>query len=222
MPEINSQVQLEPVLAAYCRGIFPMADSRGGEINWYRPEMRGIIPLDGFKLPSSDLKAIRRRKFEIRADYDFVGTMRACAAPRLSSNTNEKEDESWISAEIINLYTLLHEQGFAHSVEAYLDEVLVGGLYGIAIHAAFFGESMFIRPEQGGSNSSKICLAFLVAHLRAQGYQLLDTQFTTPHLERFGCIEITRRAYERKLAAALGQAQTCWGNFSAERLVNAI
>ncbi len=210
MKDRDQSIRAEEVLGAYCRGIFPMAESRSGEIGWYRPELRGVIPLDGFRLPESDERILRRGKFSIRADCDFRGTMRACAAPRMS------DGDPWISAEIIELYTQLHEHGFAHSVEAYLGDALVGGLYGIAIHGAFFGESMFNLPALGGSNSSKICLAKLVAHLQARGYVLLDTQYTTPHLERFGCIEISREEYEARLEAALELHEVTWGDFGSQ------
>jgi len=186
-----------------------MADPRDNTIGWYRPEERGIIPLDRFYLPRSDRKLLRNNPFHITADRDFEGVMRACAEPRPHDN----ETETWINEPLITAYSKLHHLGYAHSIEAYLDNTLVGGLYGVSIAAAFFGESMFIRANHGGSNTSKLCLAHLVRHLNERGYLLLDTQFMTAHLLRFGAEVISRFEYENRLQEALQHDDISWGKF---------
>lgn len=211
----------EILVSAYMQGVFPMAEVHTGEVRWYSPDPRGVIPLDQFYIPRSVAKAVRSRRFEIRADERFREVMQACAGARLIEG--EPEHETWISDELIDLYSRLHIAGLAHSVEAYLNDVngegaggtLVGGLYGVTLAGAFFGESMFIRPELGGTDASKICLVWLVAHLRARGFTLLDTQFLTPHLERFGCIEIPRSQYLHQLRDALAASEVQWGAFPA-------
>lgn len=185
------------LLAAYLQGIFPMADPDTGAIEWFSPDPRGILPLDeGFHVPRTVGRLVRQGRFDIVSDRDFRGVMQACAAPR------PQEPETWIDDRLVAAYGALHERGFAHSVEAWLDGRLVGGLYGVRIGAAFFGESMFIRPRDGGSGASKVCLVHLVEHLRAIGGRLLDTQFANRHLDRFGCREISRAAYLRRLEDA--------------------
>ncbi len=186
---------MEPVLTpdlllqAYEMGVFPMAEPENGAIYWYRPERRGVLPLDAFHVPKNLRKTVRRGRFEVTADQAFEAVMRACA----------NRDSTWISEEIIAAYTDLHEWGFAHSVECWQGEELVGGLYGVALKGAFFGESMFHRV----TDASKVALVHLVERLRAGGFVLLDTQYTTPHLEQFGVVEIPRTAYERRLEQAL-------------------
>jgi len=182
------------LLKAYASGVFPMAESASDpEVFWVRPETRGIIPFDGFHVPHSLAKTIRQGHFEIRFDSDFEGVIDACAerrAGRLST---------WINAPIREAYTHLHRIGNAHSVEAWRDGELVGGLYGVSLGRAFFGESMFSRE----TDASKVCLVHLVGRLRERGFLLLDTQFTTDHLKRFGAIDVPRDKYEKLLAKAL-------------------
>jgi leucyl/phenylalanyl-tRNA---protein transferase len=166
-----------------------MADGKSGEISWYSPDPRAIIPLDAFAVPRSLRRLIASGIFEIRFDTVFPDVMRACA----------EREETWISGEIISAYTALHAQGCAHSVETWRDNILVGGLYGVSLGGAFFGESMFSRE----SGASKVALAALVSRLRDHGFTLLDTQFLTPHLAQFGAAEIPRDVYLALLANAL-------------------
>jgi len=184
----------ELLLRAYAAGIFPMAESsEDPELFWVDPVHRGILPLDGFHLPRRLRRTVRTGRFEICCDRDFIATMRGCAEP-----TSERP-QTWINDEILRIYSALHEQGHAHSVEAWAHGTLVGGLYGVALGGAFFGESMFSRV----SDASKVALAHLVALLRRGGFRLLDTQFVTDHLRRFGAIEISRAQYRRLLTQAL-------------------
>jgi leucyl/phenylalanyl-tRNA--protein transferase len=187
----------ELLLRAYTRGIFPMCDEHSGDIGWYSPDPRGVLPLDAFHVPRSLARSVRSGSFEIRSDSAFERVMRECAAPATT------REATWIDERLIEAYVGLHRLGFAHSLEAYRDDCLVGGLYGVHIRGAFFGESMFSRPELGGTDASKTCLVHLVARLRQGGFSLLDTQFATPHLVRFGCVEIPRVEYLRRLWAAL-------------------
>lgn len=184
------------LLRAYQAGVFPMADpDEDDAIYWYRPEERGILPLDAFHVPKNLEKLVRREVFEVTADRDFERVVRACA----------DRQTTWISDEIIRAYTELHHLGHAHSVECWQDGALAGGLYGVALGGAFFGESMFYRV----SNASKVALVHLVRRLRERGFLLLDTQYTTPHLEQFGVCAVSRPAYERRLREAL-QADARW------------
>ncbi len=184
------------LLRAYAAGIFPMAESRkDDELFWVDPEWRGILPLDGLHIPRKLRKKLRMSEFDVRVDSAFEMVIRRCAEP-----TPERPD-SWINDEIVRLYTDLHHMGRAHSVECWRDDALVGGLYGISLGTAFFGESMFTRE----TDASKIALCHLVARLRHGGFTLLDTQFLTGHLARFGAIEISRDEYQEMLSAALGQ-----------------
>ena len=188
-------------LKAYASGVFPMSEGRDNpEMFWVDPEMRGILPLDGFHLPRRLRRTVRREIFDIRTDSAFSDVMNACAAPASGRWT------TWINHEIQTLFTELHERGFAHSVEAWMDDELVGGLYGIALGAAFFGESMFSRR----TDASKVALVHLVGRLRLGGFQLLDTQFITDHLRQFGAVEISREAYHSRLAPALSVAGDFW------------
>ena len=168
-----------------------------GAIHWYSPDPRAILPLDGLHVPKSLRRRLQQEPFELRFDTAFEEVMRACAEPR------PEREETWIDERLIEAYVGLHDQDCAHSVEAWLDGRLVGGLYGVSLGGAFFGESMFSRPEIGGSDASKICLVALVEALRAGGFELLDTQFWTPHLGRLGCVEIPRVEYLRALGSAL-------------------
>ena len=182
-------IPLAQLLEAYATGFFPMSD--GGRIRWYSPNPRGILPLDRFHAPRRLARVVRSGRFEIRVDTAFRAVIEACAADR--------EEGSWISAEIVESYCALHQAGIAHSVEAWQDGTLAGGLYGVALGGAFFGESMFHKV----TDASKVALAALVAHLRERGFALLDIQWVTPHLETFGAIEIPRRRYLMLLEEAL-------------------
>jgi leucyl/phenylalanyl-tRNA---protein transferase len=184
------------LLRAYAAGIFPMAESADSPVlRWVEPHRRGILPLDGFHVPRSLRKTVRRQVFEITADRDFAAVMRGCA------ESAPGREETWINEEIHRVYNALHAQGHAHSIEAWHGGELVGGLYGVSIGSAFFGESMFSRM----TDASKVALVHLVARLRAGGYTLLDAQFMTAHLQRFGAISIERRRYMALLEAALAR-----------------
>lgn len=179
------------LLDAYRNGIFPMALNKRGDIGWFSPDPRGIIPLDErFHVPHGLARVLKRGEFRITIDTDFEAVMRECARRR---------DETWISKEIIESYCRLHRLGHAHSVETRLAEKLVGGLYGVHIGGAFFGESMFHRA----ANASKVALVALVERLRANRFSLLDTQWLTPHLAQFGTCEIARDQYLELLKSAL-------------------
>lgn len=182
------------LLQAYAAGIFPMAEAADDpELFWVDPTRRGIIPLDGFHVPRRLQRVLRRGAFEVRCDTAFEAVMRGCA------EASETRSSTWINDEILRLYTALFARGAAHSVECWHEGELVGGLYGVSLGAAFFGESMFSRV----TDASKVALVHLVARLRFGGYRLLDTQFVTPHLAQFGAIEISRARYHRLLAEAL-------------------
>jgi leucyl/phenylalanyl-tRNA--protein transferase len=184
----------EILLAAYAAGIFPMAETADDpELFWVDPRRRGILPLDGFHVPKRLRRVIRQGGFDIRCDNAFEEVIRGCA------EATEKRPNTWINDEIVRLYAGLFARGAAHSVETWYGDTLVGGLYGVAIGAAFFGESMFSRA----TDASKIALVHLAARLRLGGYRLLDTQFLTPHLAQFGGVEITRTRYHRLLSEAL-------------------
>ncbi len=190
MSEINAHQLLE----AYRHGYFPMAEHRHAEtFSWFKPEIRGIIPLDDFHLPRSLRKVLKKAPFEIRFDSAFRESISACA------EVNESRTETWINERIINLYTELHQMGHAHSAEAWLDGKLVGGVYGVQINGAFFGESMFSRK----SNASRVALVHLVHHLQERGFLLFDTQYWNPHLEQFGCIEMDDASYMKLLQGSL-------------------
>lgn len=180
----------EHVLTGYCHGVFPMAHpEEGNEIYWYAPDPRAVLPLDRFHTSRNLRKLVRRGVFDVTFDRAFDAVIRCCA----------DRSETWISDEIIAVYGSLHEMGFAHSVEVWLDGRLAGGLYGVAIGGAFFGESMFHHER----DASKVALVHLVNHLRGRGFTLLDTQFTTPHLAQFGVVEIPRTLYHTKLTEAI-------------------
>ncbi len=184
----------ELLVSAYSSGWFPMAvDS--GEIRWYSPDPRGIIPLDGFHVPARLGRVLRAGTFQIETDRAFDDVIRACA----QTDRHDGDPGTWIDREIFESYRALHRLGFAHSVEAWQGDRLAGGLYGVAIGGAFFGESMFHRV----TDASKIALAALVEHMRARGFRLLDIQWVTPHLEQFGAVEIPRETYLKLLADAL-------------------
>jgi leucyl/phenylalanyl-tRNA---protein transferase len=197
-------IRLTPdiLIEAYAAGIFPMAESADDpELFWVEPRLRGLIPLDRFHVPRRLARVLRQGRFAVRCDTAFADTMRGCA------EATEKRPNTWINGEILRLYGALFERGLAHSVECWQDDHLVGGLYGVSLGAAFFGESMFSRV----TDASKVALAHLVAILRAGHYRLLDVQFLTPHLARFGAVEIPRARYRRLLADALAYR----GDFAA-------
>jgi leucyl/phenylalanyl-tRNA--protein transferase len=179
------------LLAAYCKGLFPMAVNERGDIGWFSPDPRAIIPLDErFHVSHGLRRALKKNPFEITVDREFEAVMRACA---------KRHEGTWISEEIVASYCRLHRLGFAHSIEARVGGKLVGGLYGVHIGGAFFGESMFHRV----TDASKVALVALVERLRGGGFALLDTQWTTPHLMQFGTLEIPRRDYLRLLRKAV-------------------
>jgi len=184
----------ELLVSAYTSGWFPMAVDHG-EIRWYSPDPRGIIPLDTFRVPSRLGRVIRAGTFQIELNRAFDAVIRACA----ETDRRDGDPGTWIDREIIDSYVELHRLGFAHSVEAWQDGRLVGGLYGVALGGAFFGESMF----HSRTNASKVALAALVEHLRARGFRLLDIQWVTPHLEQFGALEIPRQSYLELLEEAI-------------------
>jgi leucyl/phenylalanyl-tRNA--protein transferase len=187
-------IQPQTLLDAYASGWFPMAVTPG-DIRWYSPDPRGIIPLDTFHVSRRLARVIRAGRFEIRVDSAFEEVIVACSQ-------RPDSDGNWIDREIIDSYCNLHALGHAHSVEAWQEGALVGGLYGVALGGAFFGESMFHRTQ----DASKAALVALVERLRTRGYVLLDTQWVTDHLVQFGAIEIPRRRYLRLLDGALGIA----------------
>lgn len=190
MPRITA----ETLVRAYSIGIFPMAETADDpDLFWVEPEKRGVVPLDAFHLPRRLARTVRADCFEVTCDTDFDGVIDGCAAP------SPGRTGTWINAEIRRLYGELYARGQVHTVECRRDGVLVGGLYGVSLGGAFFGESMFSRA----TDASKVALVHLVARLRRGGYVLLDTQFLTSHLERFGTVEIPRRAYRARLAEAL-------------------
>jgi leucyl/phenylalanyl-tRNA--protein transferase len=187
-------IPTELLLAAYASGWFPMADEEG-VISWYSPDPRGIMPIDTFHVPSRLQRVVRKGAVQVEINTAFEEVMRACAEAE-----REPEDTgTWISEEIIESYCALHAQGFAHSVEVRQNGALVGGLYGVALGGAFFGESMFHRA----TDASKVALVALVERLRSRGFLLLDTQWVTAHLEQFGAIEIPRPEYLRLLEDSL-------------------
>lgn len=192
----KTQQQLDPlmVINAYAQGIFPMAD-HDGTIHWYAPDPRAILEHHNLHISRSLRATIRKGIYEVRMDTAFEAVMRLCAARK----------ETWINEAFIATYTHLYYAGLAHSVEAWKDGTLVGGLYGISLRAAFIGESMFSHA----TDASKVCLVALVEHLKARGYVLHDTQFLTPHMQSLGVTEIPRQVYEHRLRQAL-QIQCSW------------
>ncbi|MCE7041165.1 leucyl/phenylalanyl-tRNA--protein transferase [Dyadobacter sp. CY312] len=193
MPEITT----EDLLYGYMNGIFPMAEP-DGTIYWYSPDPRAIIPIDSYK-PSKSLRPVINKKlFEVRVNSDFEGVMRGCAGIRILGK-EESEESTWISEDIIEAYVALHKMGYAHSVEAWRENELVGGLYGVSINSVFFGESMFSKE----SNSSKVAFHYLIQILQANDFKLLDTQFMNDNVLRYGAIEIPRDDYMKRLQKGL-------------------
>jgi leucyl/phenylalanyl-tRNA---protein transferase len=234
-PEPSEREIVEAVIVAYSRGAFPMADlpnSRrarelaakaaddpdlelpvASHIGWYSPDPRAILPLEagGLHIPGGLRRHLRSNPFRFSSDECFERVIRACARPR-TTKPGEPENGLWIDESIARVYTLLHEHGHAHSIEAWLGDTLVGGIYGVHIGAAFFAESMFCRPELGGTNASNLCLVHLVAHLRRQSFRLMDVQIANDHTQRFGVIEIPREEYLSLLPRAISAAAS-WGTF---------
>ncbi len=198
-PQDIDPLEMTPtlLLKAYSVGVFPMADSAtSDEVYWVDPKRRGILPLDGFHASRSLRKKARQGRFEIKVNSSFRQTVEACA----------DREETWINEEILDLYETLHRLGYAHSVECWADGKMVGGLYGVCIGAAFFGESMFSTAP----DTSKLALMWLIARLRYGGFQLLDTQFVTDHLISVGAVEITRAQYHQRLRDAISVESDFW------------
>ena len=236
MPPSELQI-VTALLAAYRDGMFPMADPQTGRVDWYSPDPRALMPLqpettrgsgDGFHISRSLARTLRSKLFTLTADTAFERVIRECALLR------RPHEGTWIDDRIIHWYTTLHKHGDAHSIEAWLpthatptptptprmsesasesaDHVLVGGIYGVSIGAAFFAESMFSRPHLGGTDASKVCLAHLVAHLRRRGYDFMDVQLRNEHTDQFGVYTVRRAKYAKMLAAAV-EKQAAWGPF---------
>ena len=200
---VTRSLDPEMLLRAYANGLFPMAESADStDIFWVEPRRRGVLPLEEFHAPRSLMRTLRRERFQVSHDRDFARVLSECAAPA------PDRDQTWINNVILDAYKQLHLMGHAHSIEVWTDDgQLAGGLYGVRLGAAFFGESMFTRVTDG----SKVALAALVVRLRFCGFRLLDTQFLTEHLARFGTREIDRKTYRTWLAEALAVT----GDFSA-------
>jgi len=197
--DIEVEITPDVLLKAYACGIFPMAETADDPgLYWIEPQKRGVIPIDGFHVPRRLARTVRGDRFEIRIDFDFEAVLSACAAPAPG------REKTWINGRIRRLYTELYRRGHCHTVEAWRDGMLVGGLYGVRLGRAFFGESMFHRE----SDASKVALAHLVARLKRANFALLDAQFITEHLWQFGAAEIDRVRYQRVLTEAVqGDAQ---------------
>jgi len=201
------------MLRAYQAGLFPMAESRHGDrLYWLEPERRGVLPLDGFHLPRRLRRTVLSEKFQVTANQDFAGIIARCA-----EQVPGRED-TWINEDIERLFVTLHRQGHAHSVECWQQGRLVGGLYGVALGGAFFGESMFSRAR----DASKVALVHLAIRLRAGGFRLLDTQFVTAHLATFGAIEVPRDQYRLLLAQAVAIRARWSANISPEAIRESI
>ena len=193
------EITPDVLLKAYRIGVFPMGERRDDpKLHWLDPRLRAVLPLDGFHLPTRLARTVRSERFAVSADTSFIEVMRACAEPRPG------HPESWINDPIIDLYSELHRRGHAHSVECRVGGELVGGLYGVSVGAAFFGESMFSRER----DASKVALVHLVARLLQGGFRLLDCQFMTEHLRSFGAIEVPREAFHVLLADAIDRPAT--------------
>jgi leucyl/phenylalanyl-tRNA--protein transferase len=207
---MSSTLTADQILRAYALGVFPMARQHDDpKLYWVDPEKRGILPLADFHLPRSLKKVLKRESFEMRVDTAFEQVLALCA------ESTARRPETWINAEIARLFTDLHHAGLAHSVESWQDGKLVGGLYGLSLGSAFFGESMFSRA----TDASKAALTYLVAVMKKGGYTLLDTQFVTEHLAQFGAIEIPRRDYLRLLAQALDRPASFLGGLRSDEVI---
>ncbi|MDJ0514394.1 MAG: leucyl/phenylalanyl-tRNA--protein transferase [Methyloceanibacter sp.] len=205
LDDVSIEITPQVLLKAYSCGIFPMAESADNNaLYWIEPERRGILPLDAVHIPRSLARTIRRGGFEVKIDNDFDAVVDGCAEPRTGRRS------TWINGRIRSLYGELFKQGHCHTVEVWQDGELTGGLYGVHLSRAFFGESMFSRAR----DTSKVALVYLVARLKFGGFRLLDTQFITDHLAQFGAVEISRPAFQRLLEDALG-AENEEGSFGA-------
>ncbi|NEX13594.1 MAG: leucyl/phenylalanyl-tRNA--protein transferase [Prosthecochloris sp.] len=192
---MQQKLMFDEVIRAYVHGYFPMGDPEDGKVYWCQPRMRAVVPLESYR-PSRVVAGLTRRSaFDVCVNRDFEKVIRSCAEPR------KHEKETWISEEIIEVFMALHHHGFAHSVECYRGEEIAGGLYGIALGGAFFGESMFYRQP----NASKVAFDWLIGHLKAKGYALLDAQIMNPHLASLGAVEIAHAAYMEQLLHALSK-----------------
>jgi leucyl/phenylalanyl-tRNA--protein transferase len=201
------EITPELLLQAYRIGVFPMGERRDDpKLYWLDPRLRAVLPLDGFHLPRRLARTVRSGHFEVSADRAFIDVVRACAEPRPG------HPESWINEPIVKLYGELHRRGHAHSVEAWREGRLAGGLYGVSVGAAFFGESMFSRER----DASKVALVHLVARLVKGGFRLLDCQFMTEHLRGFGAVEIFRDEFRERLADAVGRDAVFHGDLAGE------
>ena len=190
MSDLEPEITPELLLHAYASGVFPMADDADAQdIYWVEPKLRGVFDIGGLHLSRSLRQALQKSDYDIRVDHDFAGTVAACA----------DRPTTWINGEITKLYTALHDMGLAHSVEVYRESDLIGGIYGVALNGAFFGESMFSKA----TNGSKIALTYLMARLKLGGFTLFDTQFLTDHLASLGAYEIPKTDYQNRLQAAL-------------------
>ncbi|MEM6847093.1 MAG: leucyl/phenylalanyl-tRNA--protein transferase [Pseudomonadota bacterium] len=199
LDNIVLEITPEVLLKAYACGIFPMAESADDPgLFWIEPERRGVLPLNQFHVPKRLARLVRQDRFEVLIDTAFDETLAGCAEPA------DGRERTWINARIRQLYYGLHTMGHAHSVETWLNGELVGGLYGVRLHGAFFGESMFSTVR----DASKVALVHLAARLCAGGFRLLDAQFITDHLNQFGAVEISRRSYQSELEAALATEAT--------------
>lgn len=197
-----SQITLDMLLRAYANGIFPMSESRHDpHISWFDPDKRGILPLKTFHMPRRLARTVRQDRYRVSVDEAFLDVIEGCASPRPGRWT------TWINSAIIEMFSGLHSIRHAHSVECWDGDELVGGLYGVSLGAAFFGESMFSTQD----NASKVALAHLMARLHHGGFRLLDTQFVTAHLEGFGAVEISRAEYLRRLKSAVTKEADFYG-----------
>ncbi|HMA51180.1 MAG TPA: leucyl/phenylalanyl-tRNA--protein transferase [Magnetospirillaceae bacterium] len=207
---MSSPLTADQILRAYALGVFPMARQHDDpKLYWVDPEKRGILPLKDFHLPRSLKKVLKHGVFEMKIDTAFDQVLELCA------ESTARRPETWINSEIVRLFTDLHHAGLAHSVESWQDGQLVGGLYGLSLGSAFFGESMFSRT----TDASKAALAYLAALMKKGGYTLLDTQFVTDHLAQFGAVEIPRRDYLRLLAQALDRPASFQGGLGPDEVV---
>jgi len=213
--EVLNQNRLTPanIIKAYSVGIFPMAENYSDQkIYWINPQNRGILPLGGLHISKSLRKTIKRKSFNVTYNYNFRHIIQECA------KIGSRRPETWINQEIMEAYIELHKIGYAHSIECWKDNKIVGGLYGIALGGAFFGESMFSQQ----SNASKIALVHLVAILKDRGFILLDTQFTSDHLETMGVIEISRENYLKKLKNALAKSPVFYQKYTNHQMLETL